>query len=103
MVTGSSSNDIILCNLVELKANGHCCPSTLGPDGKWDYDEIRWAKILDDMIQGFALVKKCIIGDELMYHMEITEEDKIKMNKIYQTRKYTFHSLDVLRSKKKQR
>lgn len=73
--------DILLCNLVELKANGHCIPSTHAPDGSWGYDETRWKAILDAMIQGFALVKKCIIGDEIIYLMGITEEDKIRYNK----------------------
>jgi predicted nucleotide-binding protein (sugar kinase/HSP70/actin superfamily) len=50
--------------------------------GKYGYDMDRWDKIMDDMIEGFTLVRECAKGEDLEigfnYH---SEEEKDKMNK----------------------
>ena len=57
--------ETILTMLVELKAIKHGYPSTENDaTGNWDYDEGRWTEILDQMIDGFAVLRKCDLGEE---------------------------------------
>ena len=83
--------DIILCNLVKRRINDSSIPATQGPDGQWRYNKPEWNEILNEMITGFYIVKKCCIGNELMYFMGITEEDKVRYNEIAKTRKFGKH------------
>ena len=74
---------VILEGLEHLQENKHGYPATLdGMTGKYEYDMDRWDKILNEMIDGFRLVRECAKGDNLeigfTYH---SEEEKDRMNK----------------------
>ena len=77
-------SNIILNGLVELKRIMHCIPSTINPITKeWDYDEKRWKESLDKMIDGFAILKKCTTGEELMWIRAANDEDRKNVQEIY--------------------
>jgi hypothetical protein len=59
--------EIILNMLVELKRIKHGVPSILDEaTGNYDYDEQKWNEILDKMIEGFAILRKCDLYDEMI-------------------------------------
>lgn len=82
---------VILNGLVQLRATKHGYPATMDPvTGKREYDEKRWDDILDRMIAGFALLKKCADAEELEYGGWIVateeyteEEERTRMNTIF--------------------
>ena len=77
--------DTILNMLVELKRVKGGIPATIDPaigkftgDPDKDYDEKRWNNILDEMIEGFAILKKCDLGD-LEWGEQLSSNQKIKL------------------------
>jgi len=76
---------IILNGLVEFKRTKSGYPAIIDPaigkftgDPDKDYNEERWDAILGQMIEGFALLMKCQIGDELQYGGYMTDKEKLK-------------------------
>jgi len=68
--------ETILNMLVELKAKKHGYPSTQDDKGEWDYDEDRWNSILNEIIDGFAILRKVDIGDEHLEYAPAFPDDK---------------------------
>jgi hypothetical protein len=83
-------NKVILEGLVWLRANKHGYPATPDPakNNEYDYNEERWNIILDEMIQGFAIMNKCLSSGELEYMPSISDEDRDKINKEWKEKKY---------------
>lgn len=75
---------IILEGLVSLKAKSRGCPCTMNDaTGKYDYDEARWNNILDNIIDGFAIVMRCQEGTELEWGGYVDEATKSRLNKTF--------------------
>jgi hypothetical protein len=76
--------EIILNMLVHLKRVKHGYPATKDENGQWNYSEERWDKILDDMIAGFAILRKCDNYDEMVewggYFTKSPERDTFEAN-----------------------
>jgi hypothetical protein len=73
--------ETILTMLVELKRIKHGFPSTENDTaGNWDYDEGRWTDILNEMIEGFTILRKCDLGD-LEWGGFMKNEEKVKIQK----------------------
>jgi len=72
---------VIYEGLIQLKVKKHGYPSTLDPmTGHYDFDMKRWGGILDEMISGFDLVRKCANGD-LQIGRYLTDAEKDNLNK----------------------
>jgi len=78
--------DVILNMLVALKRDKHGHPSTLDEQtGSFDYDMERWDKILQEMIDGFLILKRADSYDEMLnYAPEFPEENRLSMEKSMQ-------------------
>ena len=76
----SHLTDVILNMLVELRSIKHGYPATPDEKGEWSYDEQRWDSILEQMIDGFALLKKLDTYEcHLQYGPEMSDDDRKKM------------------------
>ena len=69
--------DVILNMLVVLKRDKQGCPNTLNEKtGEYDYDEERWNKLLDEMIDGFAILKKADSHENINYAPELPDDKR---------------------------
>jgi hypothetical protein len=74
--------ETILNMLVELRRIKSGYPATLDEKGKYSYDEQRWNKILDEMIEGFTILRKSDTYDEMIeYAPDFPDSDRIEMEK----------------------
>lgn len=77
--------ETILNMLVELRARKHSYPATEDANGEFTYDEGRWTDIIDKMIDGFAILRKCDLYDEMIeYAPNFPLADREKMEKSMQ-------------------
>jgi hypothetical protein len=58
--------ETILNMLVHLRQIKHGYPATKDENGNCGYDEARWDRILNEMIEGFAILRKCDTCDEMI-------------------------------------
>jgi hypothetical protein len=77
---------VILNMLIDLKKNKHGYPATWDHDKKkWDYNEKRWDNILDEMIAGFAIIRKCEEGnDDIEYGAHLSQKEKRRIESAMQ-------------------
>ena len=75
--------DVILNMLVELQRQKHGFPSTMDEQsGRFDYDMCRWDRLLQEMIDGFVILKRADSHDEMLeYAPDFPDADREKMEK----------------------
>ena len=68
--------DTILDMLIQLRTN-HCgYPATANKTGKWTFDEKRWDKILQEMIEGFTILRKADNYEEDLHYAPNLSDDE---------------------------
>lgn len=74
--------EVLFKGMCELRSCGHGYGVTKNPKtGEYDYDEKRWAELLEKMIQGFKILHKTQT-DELDYGGKMSPEEKKRFNKV---------------------
>jgi len=75
--------NIILDMLIKLKKTKNGTPETFDEaTGKWDFNEERWDKILEEMIDGFSIIKQCHDSKyKLDWNRDIDEKEKQRIEK----------------------